>query len=221
MKNMNPFVIKILVFIIAFAVVLMILTSFGSNHHKDKLVVNVIKVTEHVVVKCSETPKPEEEKPIVIEEPVAVVEEEPIVVVEEEIEYYDVPLSEDLQDYIIELCEDRNIDPTVIFAMIKQESTFNADAVGDGGNSLGLMQIQPRWHSERMEKLGCDDLLDPYQNVTVGIDILNDLLESGGSLEWALMAYNGGNAYADSNASQGILSAYAASVISNSEVYKA
>ena len=91
--------------------------------------------------------------------------------------YYDVPLSEDLQDHIFNLCDEKGIEYKVAMALIHTESRFDATCVGDSGNSLGLMQIQPRWHYERMERLGCDDLLDPYQNVTVGLDLFSDLLE--------------------------------------------
>lgn len=107
--------------------------------------------------------------------------------------YYDVPLSEDLQFHIIKQAERRGIDPAIILAMIWKESTYYCKAVGDGGNSLGLMQVQPRWHSARMEKLGCTDLFDPYQNVVVGIDYLAENLTRYGSIEAALTAYNAGS----------------------------
>ena len=132
---------------------------------------------------------------------------------EPETSYYDIPLSEDLQDHIFELCEERDIDPELVIAVIWRESRFKAKAVGDNGNSLGLMQIQPRWHSERMDRLDCPDLLDPYQNITVGIDILDDLFDSGKSVEWVLMAYNGGRSYANRNVKAGKISSYAKNVL--------
>lgn len=127
--------------------------------------------------------------------------------------YFDVPLDHKLQDHIFALCEEKCIDPAIIIAMIDKESKFDIDIIGDKGKSYGLMQIQPRWHKERMEELGVTDLLDPYQNVTVGIDILAELLESGKSLEWALMAYNGGHSYANRLTAEGRLSTYASTVI--------
>lgn len=127
--------------------------------------------------------------------------------------YFDVPLDHKLQDHIFALCEEKCIDPAIIIAMIDKESKFDIDIIGDKGKSYGLMQIQPRWHKERMEELGVTDLLDPYQNVTVGIDILAELLGSGESLEWALMAYNGGHSYANRLTAEGRLSTYASTVI--------
>lgn len=107
--------------------------------------------------------------------------------------YFDCPLSHEMQDFIADLCEEVSIDPAVIIAMIGRESSYNADAKGDKGKSLGLMQIQPRWHGERMEALDCDDLLDPYDNVTVGVDFMAELLEKyDGNINMALMSYNAG-----------------------------
>lgn len=127
-------------------------------------------------------------------------------------ELWAVPLEAELQKHIANLCEEYHIIPELVLAVIEQESQFNPEAIGDSGNSLGLMQIQPRWHSERMQRLGCDDLLDPYQNVIVGLDILAEKMAKG-STEWALMAYNGGNQYADALQARGEVSEYAKAVI--------
>ena len=109
---------------------------------------------------------------------------------------YAVPLDAELQLHIIQTCEEHHIDPAIVLAMIWKESRYNPEAVGDGGNSLGLMQIQPYWHSARCERLGCDDLLDPYQNVVVGIDYLAESIERyDGDVAKALVAYNQGHFY--------------------------
>lgn len=136
---------------------------------------------------------------------------------EPEIVYYDVGLSTDLQTYIFELCELRGIDPAIIIAMIYRESGFNSGAVGDNGiygYSYGLMQIIPDYNGARMNELGCYDLFDPYQNVAVGIDCFADYVDMSGSIEWALMAYNGGPGHANSMWSSGLTSNYVWSVLS-------
>lgn len=129
--------------------------------------------------------------------------------------YFDVPMDHDLQDYIFDICEDYDVAPELIVSMIYHESRFHADSVAtsDSGCAYGLMQIMPRWHQARMERLGCSDLLDPYQNILVGVDLIAENIRSGRGVEWALMAYNGGSAYADRKASEGLVSDYAASVI--------
>ena len=133
---------------------------------------------------------------------------------ENSVEYFDVPLEESIQDHIFAVCEESNIDPKLIFAMVKKESGFNIDAIGDNGMAFGLMQIWPKWHHTRMDILGCPDLLDPYQNITVGVDYMEELLNLGRGVEWALMAYNGGPNYANEKRAAGIVSDYARVVLS-------
>ena len=142
---------------------------------------------------------------------------------EPEVIGYDIPLSQDLQLYIIDLCEGKNIDPAVVLAMIWKESRFNPSSVGDGGNSFGLMQIQPRWHSGLMAELGCNDLLDPYQNVTVGITILAGHMQRWeGNLEMAVVSYNAGATGAYNNYfSKGVYaSPYSLAVMEKAEELK-
>ena len=160
--------------------------------------------------KAKEERKAKEELELVVEE----IDE----IEEPEVTYFNVPLEEDLQDHIFNLCEERDIEPAIVVSMIQRESRFREYVIGDNGRSYGLMQIQPTWHKARMDELDCSDLLDPYQNVTVGIDILGDLLEGGNSIEWALMAYNGGCAYANRKVSQGVVSDYVKDILKNSQV---
>lgn len=129
---------------------------------------------------------------------------------EPSIKLYDVPLEEDLQIHIIRLCEEKHIDPAIVMAMAFKESTYRTDAVGDGGKSFGLLQVQPRWHYERMQELGCTDLLDPYQNVTIAIDYLADQIERYGDLAKGLTAYNAGSY-------KGTITGYAKTVMAMAE----
>lgn len=110
-----------------------------------------------------------------------------------EMQYYNVPLSKELQEYIAEICTQYDsVSLPLVLAIIQRETNYNADAIGDNGNSLGLMQIQPRWHEARMKRLGVTDLLNPYENVTVGIDILAECIGKYSTLEEALTVYNAG-----------------------------
>lgn len=77
-------------------------------------------------------------------------------------------------------------------AIIEYESGYEFDKTGDGGQSKGYMQIYEKWHTDRMQKLGCTDLMNPYQNVRVGIDFLSYLLKKYGTIQDALAAYNYG-----------------------------
>lgn len=136
------------------------------------------------------------------------------------LEYFDVPLSEELQDYIISLCDGDLVDPAIIISIIAQESNYQPQIIGDRGESFGLMQIQPRWHDHRMQDLGCFNLQDPVQNVTVGISYFTELMATGKGVEWALMAYNGGPSYADAKADVGEVSSYAREVIERAQQFE-
>lgn len=146
-------------------------------------------ITKNVVVNRDSVVVYQEEGQPVPADNIVEIEPEP------EIDIYPVDLDADLQRYIIETCEEYTINPSIIIAMCFYESSFNADAIGDNGAGMGLMGINPRWCWPEMEKLNCPDMRDPYQNVTVGIDIFaQKLAKYDGNPEMALMSYNAGDA---------------------------
>lgn len=105
---------------------------------------------------------------------------------------YEVPLDKELLDHIQGLCADYEIPVELALAVIETESSYQADAVSPVG-AKGLMQIVPEYHEDRMNRLNCTDLFDPYQNVTVGMDFLSELIEKyDGNLHKTLTAYNYG-----------------------------
>lgn len=133
-----------------------------------------------------------------------------------------IPLAADLQQYISKLASENGIDKCIIYAMIKHESGYRADAIGDNGNSIGLMQVQPRYHKARMDRLGVADLANPYQNVLVGIDYLAEMLERyEGDMAKALTAYNCGIGGAQKYFSRGIdANAYAKKILAYAKELK-
>ena len=190
-------------------ILLIVLVVARLNHVSAEAAHTVV---ETVVDKPEAPPVVPEPEPIPEPEP----EPEPLVVEVKHITslpYYDVPLDEELQFFIAAECEKHHIDPSVVVAMIDVESKYTVDIMGDGGNAFGLMQIHPRWHGDRMERLMATNLLDPYQNVLVGIDFLRELSESGKPIEWVLMAYNGGMQYANEMRAAGKVSFYASEVL--------
>lgn len=129
--------------------------------------------------------------------------------------YYDIPLDENLQDYILEVCHDYGVNHLIVLGMIEKESTFGPNVIGDNGEAFGLMQVQPKWHQERMGRLGVTDISDPYQNVLVGVDYLAEMLSCDRGIAWALMAYNGGATYANELTDEGVISSYVTDVFDN------
>lgn len=108
--------------------------------------------------------------------------------------YYNIPLSYDLQREIVAIADRYDLDLDIIYAMIYVESGFDINAVGDHGEAIGLMQIQPRWSWQYMAGLGIDEVVDPVANVEVGCYILYDFYSQYGSYEEALCRYNSGRA---------------------------
>lgn len=113
--------------------------------------------------------------------------------------YYDIPFSNENQDLLRSVCEETGVPFELAVAVVWKETNFR-NVKGDGGRSYGYMQVQPRWHTERMERLGVDDLMDPAGNFKVGCDFLAELLDRY-PVANALAYYNSGssrvNAYAE------------------------
>ena len=118
----------------------------------------------------------------------------------EEFVFYDLPeqyadkgyFPKEMQIYTRSLCEQNDVPYALALAIIEHESGYEFDKTGDNGNSKGYMQIYEKQHTDRMQKLNCTDLMNPYQNVTVGIDFLSYLLKKYGTIQDALTAYNYG-----------------------------
>lgn len=101
------------------------------------------------------------------------------------------------------VAKEQKIDPLLVAAIVKKESTWNPTA-GSPKGALGLMQLMPRTG----RKFGASNRADPYQNLTAGTKYLKYLLDryskpqySGGNehkaLKLALAAYNAGEPAVD------------------------
>lgn len=137
----------------------------------------------------NETPKHENETfhPEMITE-----NEEPLTEVAPE-QLYDIPLSAELKQDIRELAERYEVPYELVLAVIMTESSGKADAVGDGGASVGLMQIQPKWYGDLITDTGLS-VDKPIENVELGIRILLGFIEeNNGSLDRTLKQYNSGS----------------------------
>ena len=109
------------------------------------------------------------------------------------VQLYDIPLSAELQQDIRELAERYEVSYELVLAVIMTESSGKTDAVGDGGASVGLMQIQPKWYGELITESGLS-VDKPIENVELGIRILLGFIEENdGSLDKTLKQYNSGN----------------------------
>lgn len=136
-----------------------------------------------------------------------------------------VDLDAETQWAIYEAC---GYDPglfSLVIAIAEHESEFQPDLQGDNGQSIGMMQINTKWHTGRMEALGVTDLTDPVQCAAVAIDYLQELESRYGfepeSHELCL-AYNMGPSGARKALADGITSNnYSESVLSTYQNYLA
>lgn len=126
--------------------------------------------------------------------------------------YTDSLIDYEYQEYVFTVCENSVIDPYTVIALIERESMGKVDALGDSGNSYGLMQIQPKWWAELIEEYKIDNLLNAYQNITLGVAILEYYQSINPDPYWYLMAYNGGMNYANNNYNNDNISDYATSI---------
>ncbi|MDP1718215.1 MAG: transglycosylase SLT domain-containing protein [Burkholderiales bacterium] len=83
------------------------------------------------------------------------------------------------------------LDPLLIIAVISVESRFNPIAESVAG-AKGLMQIIPKYHTEKFEALGgVSAVFNPATNILVGSKILKEYLGRTGNLSMALQMYAG------------------------------
>jgi len=101
---------------------------------------------------------------------------------------------------IVRESEANGLDPLLVVAVIRTESAFNAYAVS-GMGAMGLMQMMPTTGTFLALRRGTtlrhrQTLFDAELNIELGTAYLAALLREFGTTEAALLAYNGGPAYA-------------------------
>jgi soluble lytic murein transglycosylase-like protein len=94
--------------------------------------------------------------------------------------------------------EEVGLDPLLLLAVAAVESSFNPLAESVTG-AKGLMQIIPKYHPEKLRRVGGDQaLFDPEASMRLGASILEEYVQRTGSLRDGLQFYNG--AYLDPSA---------------------
>ena len=93
-----------------------------------------------------------------------------------------------IDELVVQSAQRNGIDPQLIFAVMKQESSFNPQAISYKG-ARGLMQLMP----PTAARFGVRDIFDPAQNIEGGARYLRFLLDTfNGDIELALAGYNAG-----------------------------
>lgn len=100
-------------------------------------------------------------------------------------------------EYVYKYSQEYDIDPNLVFAIIKTESNFDPNA-GSNAGALGLMQLMPDtfdWLQQYKNgeiTMDTSQLYDPETNIQYGCIFLEFLLEKYAIEETAVAAYNAG-----------------------------
>lgn len=105
------------------------------------------------------------------------------------------------QEYVEKYSEEYNIDPLLVYSIIKAESNFNEGALSKKG-ACGLMQLMDQTAKEVAENTLMDyesgiTLYDAEKNIKIGIAYYADLKKTYSNDEVALAAYNAGSGNVD------------------------
>lgn len=114
------------------------------------------------------------------------------------------------ENYVEKYAEQCNVDPLLVYSIIKAESNFKSSAKSSSG-AQGLMQIMEDTAKELSEKLENDsdieiDLYDEEKNIMYGTEYYSYLLSHyNGAINLALAAYNAGMGNVDRWIKEGII----------------
>ena len=206
--------IRIILFLLAFIATLQVGLAFRIE--KLTRTIEEFEPTERIL------------EPVIIERIQEETEEpetepvEPEVIEETEVQpRIDCRLDDEIQQMIVEKCEEYDIDFAFTMAVIFRESSFKSNVIS-ASNDYGLMQINKINHEWLSDELGITNFLDPEQNVTAGLHMLSDLFEKYEYPSLVLMAYNMGETGAKRLWVQGIYSTdYAEAILQQADIYYA
>lgn len=106
--------------------------------------------------------------------------------------YYDIDMSDELQEYTQDLCKKYGINHKIAFGIMYVETRFQPDKISKTKDH-GIMQINECNHENYKEKLGITDFLDAKQGILCGVYMLWDLKTNYGcdTEDKMIMSYPG------------------------------
>lgn len=113
-------------------------------------------------------------------------------------------------EYVYKYAEEYEVDPILVFAIIKAESNFNPNVVSSS-NAIGLMQLMDATAEEIADKLEINfmkkaSLYNPELNIQLGTKYFSDLMKQyNDNYLLALTAYNAGIGNVQKWIEQGII----------------
>lgn len=111
--------------------------------------------------------------------------------------YLDVTLTDEVQEYVDKYIEKYGnvVDREVVFSLMYTESRFNPNAENSVSHCSGIMQLNPKYFTDEIERFGYEDIFDLEGNIDVGVWYLSKLVkEHPDDLMYALTCYHRGGA---------------------------
>ena len=112
-------------------------------------------------------------------------------------------IAQPIAEAVEESCAKYGIPTSFVLALIRHESEFDPIVVSKAG-AIGLMQILPKWHPEKVTK----DLFIIKNNVDIGCQILSEYLREN---NWDI--YKALNSYLGKNAKRGEVKSYVLKIL--------
>ena len=143
-------------------------------------------------------------------------------------------------NYVEKYAEEYNIDPLLIYAIIKAESNFKPEVKSTSG-AIGLMQIMEETAYEKADKINIkidnvELLYEPEININIGVAYFSELIKKyKGNELLAIIAYNAGIGNVDKWIREGTIkpngedienvpfketNMYVRKIVKNYEIYK-
>lgn len=105
----------------------------------------------------------------------------------------------DYEEYVQKYSQQYNVDENLVYALIKAESNFNANAQSSKG-AIGLMQLMETTAQDVCKRMDLnisnnelkEKILEPEININIGTKYLSILIQQYGNVEIAITAYNAG-----------------------------
>lgn len=116
----------------------------------------------------------------------------------------------DYSEYISKYAKVYGVEENLIYAIIRAESNFNANAISHQ-NAQGLMQLMFSTAKDVASKIEInlteENILDPEININIGTKYISTLIDKYNCIEVALAAYNAGSGNVDKWIKNGIIKA--------------
>ena len=125
----------------------------------------------------------------------------------------------DYEEYVQKYSQQYNVDENLVYALIKAESNFNANAQSSKG-AIGLMQLMETTAQDVCKRMDLnisnnelkEKLLEPEININIGTKYLSILIQQYGNVEIAITAYNAGIGTVDNWIEKDIIKAVGSNV---------